>query len=91
MIGCGICDGVLMPCPVCHTWGAPKDPHISWEERLNLRRHKGTSEAPLQQDTAPEPVAFAFTSITTQTSDRVGPKYSRAFNNEYDGPGRGSN
>lgn len=89
-MACGICDGQLNPCPVCHTWAAPKDPHLSWEERLNMRRHKGSQETAFVADNSPAPVAHGFTSIDNPSSDRVGPKYSRGYNSLYDGPGKGS-
>lgn len=88
-MACGICNGTLNPCPVCHTWAAPKDPHESWEERLDSRRHKGSHETPYVSDTNPPPAAYGLYSIDNG-ADRTGPKYDRSFNSKYDGPGKGT-
>lgn len=88
-MACGICDGLLNPCPVCHSWAAPKQAHESWEERLDQRRHQGSHETVYQADIEPAPAAYGSYAIDNG-GDRVGPKYSRQFNTGYDGPGKGS-
>jgi hypothetical protein len=81
---------MLNPCPACGTYAVPeKDAHLSWEERLDSRRHQGTQETVYQADIEPAPASYGIYSIDNQ-GDRCGPKYSREFNNQYDGPGKGT-
>ena len=93
--GCGVCAGMLNPCPVCFHRAAPFSRNTGFEERLDDRRHKGTHETAFiptgasALDDNPEPATFGLYSIDNGP-DRAGPKYSRSFNSEFDGPGRGT-
>lgn len=86
------CQNALCPgqelnhCPVCGNLNAPTYP--SWEERLENRRHQGSHQT-VQVDVAPKPVKQGSYSIDNG-GFRPGPRYSRAFNSKYDGPGKGS-
>ena len=63
---------------------------MSFEERLNARRHMGSHVTAFQRNDAPAPVAQG-RYVIDNGGFHPGPKYSRAFNSFYDGPGKGTN
>ena len=72
------------------TTGRTQKTRLSWEERLNARRHKGSHETRFQRNDAPIPVKQG-RYVIDNGGFHPGPKYSRAFNAFYDGPGKGTN
>ena len=62
---------------------------LSFEERLNARRNKGSHETRFQRNDAPVPVKQG-RYVIDNGGFHPGPKYTRAFNAFYDGPGKGT-
>lgn len=69
--------------------GTSDKSHLSFEERLNARRHKGSHETRFQRNDAPAPIKQG-RYVIDNGGFHPGPKYSRAFNSLYDGPGKGT-
>lgn len=70
--------------------GTSSKENFSFEQRLNARRYQGSHETRFQRNDAPIPVKQG-RYVIDNGGFHPGPKYSRAFNSLYDGPGKGTN
>lgn len=83
MSNCPFCNNDL-PCS-CLSEG-----HVGFEQTLETRRHQGSKDQDITRDNHTGAIKQGQYVVDTG-GFRGGAKYSRGWNNQYDGPGKGTN